>query len=132
MRRCSYTCLGGFYAIHRVSSLFGKKACLAVIAVLGLAFSAFPDQGQYAPIAIFGIVIAVLGYDIELYGKRIRLHKLYENIIATVKVHPQMTSLKDKFSKNLSTEIGTHRKLCVLIVLLFMCICMFGYYNTTI
>ena len=120
--------LNVFYAIRRVNSLFGKTASLALIAVLGVTFFTIPE---YALLILLGIGIVVLGYDIELYGKWISLHRFYAEIIAAVGDHPQMTSLKGKFSKNLSTEIGTHRKLCVVIILLLINMCMLGYVHST-
>ena len=120
--------LNVFYAIRRVNSLFGKTASLALIAVLGVTFFVIPE---YTSLILLGIGIVVLGYDIGLYGKWISLHRFYAEIIAAVGDHPQMTSLKGKFSKNLSTEIGTHRKLCVVIILLLINMCMLGYVHST-
>ena len=69
--------------------------------------------------SIFLIPAIVLLHDISLHGKWVTLHKIYSTIVAAVGTHPQMTSLQGKFTKKISTETETQRKLYLVLALLF-------------
>lgn len=113
--------LTGFYAIYRVKSLFGTSAMIlfAVICFClpGILFGFFGNT--IGVMSIFLIPAIILIHDISLHGKWVTLHKIYSTIVAAVGTHPQMTLLQGKFTKKISTETETHRKLYLVLALLF-------------
>ena len=114
-----------FYAIYRLKTLFGKKITRLVIVFCAIVLCVIPEK--YIMLTFLGFETFVLGYDINLHEQWINLHKFYEGIIEAGGDHPQLTPVREKFSKNLSTEIGTHKKLCVFVLWNILFMILIGY-----
>ena len=113
------------YGIYRVRSLFGSAAALAIIAFLIFFMPYVAPSHEFAFDLMIAIAALILCNDIRLYGKWISLHQMYANIIATVGDHPQMSTLKGKFWKTISSERNTRRKLIIILFIFLLYIWMF-------
>ena len=113
------------YGIYRVRSLFGSSAALAIIAFLIFFMPYVAPSHEFAFDLMIAIAALILCNDIRLYGKWISLHQMYANIIATVGDHPQMSTLKGKFWKTISSERNTRRKLIIILFIFLLYIWMF-------
>ena len=113
------------YGIYRVRSLFGSAAALAIIAFLIFFMPYVAPSHEFAFDLMITIAALILCNDIRLYGKWISLHQMYANIIATVGDHPQMSTLKGKFWKSLSSERNTRRKLIIILLIFLLYIWIF-------